>query len=198
MLSPDWLVKPLCRKHAHCSFCAYKSAAITRKRIHLVTSCMQRCLGFGQCFARRAATLCWTAAAGHLSTAQHSFDSSQDRLGDFEPVDFFMDGTCHFQTITGQALIFRREHTRSTVRTLVGMAGHNGGGKSTSSPQRALSGFNFERVPEYAGAWPCHTRSLGSRASDSLSWASGLSVSATLGSRFSRGRDVNVRICANE
>eukprot|EP00439_Symbiodinium_sp_Y106_P069445 s4395_g11.t4 len=32
-----------------------------------------------------------------------------DRLGSFEPVDFFVDGTCHFQTITG----------------------HNGGGKST-------------------------------------------------------------------
>eukprot|EP00439_Symbiodinium_sp_Y106_P069566 s4395_g11.t9 len=40
-----------------------------------------------------------------------------DRLGSFEPVDFFVDGTCHFQTITG----------------------HNGGGKSTPSPQSALS-----------------------------------------------------------
>ena len=29
--------------------------------------------------------------------------ASKDRLGDFEPVDFFLDGTCHFQTITGQA-----------------------------------------------------------------------------------------------
>ena len=25
----------------------------------------------------------------------------QDRLGDFEPIDIFMDGKCHFQTITG-------------------------------------------------------------------------------------------------
>ncbi|CAE7283577.1 MSH4 [Symbiodinium necroappetens] len=41
--------------------------------------------------------------------------ASKDRLGDFEPVDFFLDGTCHFQTITGQAQLVILAHAGSFV-----------------------------------------------------------------------------------
>ena len=51
----------------------------------------------------------------------------QDRLGDFEPVDFFVDGKCHFQLITGQGMSRERLFSIFCLQH----SGHNGGGKTT-------------------------------------------------------------------